>query len=197
MIVGDKSRFAIESEITKAYVHPGVRALGLFLIHAAGRCYGVRAPDATLLACSFDAIANRITRRGNHTAPFAAEPDAAKIADAFRDVVYAPDQEGKVFFGIPQPEFYGHFDSGRLVWATDGDEAFDDGSYVLQFDVADRVRLIAFRSCSEGYHHAPGTLSDVWLEAGEFYQILEKWRAAFEAEWASAPKIHEADIVWH
>ena len=32
-----------------------------------------------------------------------------------------------------------------LVSAPDGDEAFDDGSYVLQFDVGDRVRLIAFK----------------------------------------------------
>ena len=45
------------------------------------------------------------------------------------------------------------------MWAPDGDEPFDDASYVLQFDVKDRVRLIAFKS-SEGYLHDPATLSD-------------------------------------
>jgi hypothetical protein len=71
------------------------------------------------------------------------------------------------------------------------DEAFDDGSYVLQFDVGDRVRLIAFKS-DESYRHASGTLSDVWLPADEFYNVLREWRDAFEAAWMAAPKFPES-----
>jgi hypothetical protein len=71
----------------------------------------------------------------------------------------------------------------------DGDEAFDDGSFVLQFDVQDRVRLIAFRS-GAGYVHDPDTLSDVWLPADDFYRVLEQWHQAFDREWAAMPKAH-------
>jgi hypothetical protein len=31
----------------------------------------------------------------------------------------------------------------------------------------------------------------VWLEANEFYGVLERWREEFEAEWVSAPKTNE------
>jgi hypothetical protein len=71
--------------------------------------------------------------------------------------------------------------------APDGDEAFEDGSYVLQFDVKNRVRLIAFKS-DHSYSYDPGTLSDVWLAAEEFYGILKQWRDSFDSEWVSAPK---------
>jgi hypothetical protein len=73
------------------------------------------------------------------------------------------------------------------MWAPDGDAALDDGSYVLQFDVDDRVRVIAFR-CRENFLHDPATLSDVWLSADGFYNVLQQWHDAFEAEWESLPK---------
>jgi len=146
-----------------------------------------------MLACSFGEVENRIVRRGRHTAPFAIMPDAGSIADAYRDAIYAPNLETEFFFGIPQPEFRNLIHSNHLVWAPDGDEAFDDRSHVLHFDVEDRVRLIAFKSNEEGYHHDPRTLTDMWLEAAEFYRILERWSDAFEAEWDGAPKVSESD----
>jgi len=112
-----------------------------------------------------------------------------KIANAFRNAVYAEDQD-ESYFGIPSAKFSKLFDrdSNDLMWAPDGDEAFDDGSYVLQFDVKDRVRLIAFKS-SEGFVHDPATLSDVWLPADEFYRVLQQWQKAFDSEWAAMQKI--------
>jgi len=193
VIIGDTSRFAIESGMTKAYARLSFRALGFFVIYLGGRQYGVRASDATLLACSFGEVEDRIARSGRHTAPFAADADAGMIADAYRDAIYAPNQENERFFGFSQPEFRTLIRSHHLVWAPDGDEAFDDGSHVLHFDVKDRVRLIAFRSNEEGYHHNPRTLTDAWIDAVEFYHILAQWRDAFEKEWAAAPKISEAD----
>ena len=83
--------------------------------------------------------------------------------------------------------------SKRIIWAPDGDEAFDDGSYVLQFDVGDRVRLIAFKSCP-GHFYDRATLSDVSLAADDFYCVLQKWHDAFEAEWASMPKVSDAGV---
>jgi hypothetical protein len=143
-----------------------------------------------MLANSFDEVQARIGFRSKHVAPFATEPDAGAIADAFRNAIYADDQ-AEDYFGIPLAEFCNFFhQTSRVAWGP-GDEAFDDGSYVLQFDVDSRVRLIAFKS-DEGYRHAPGTLSDVWLPADDFYNVLHEWHDGFEAEWVSAPKFFES-----
>jgi Immunity protein 42 len=190
MIVGDPSHFAIESAITKAYTRLSFRALGFFVIHVGGRSYGVRSPDATMLACSFDQIQDRIAQRGKHTAPFAADSDAGEIADAFRSAIWSSDQENERFLGIPKRDFCTLIYSNHLMWAPDGDAAFDDSSYVLQFDIKDRVRLIAFR-CSETNHHDPRTLSDVLLEADEFYEVLQCWKDTFDAEWKAADKFQD------
>jgi len=192
MIIGTPSTFAIESRIAQAYERLSFRALGFFVLHLRGERYGVLAPDATMLACSLGEVEDRLARRGSHTAAFASEADGGKIADAFRDAIYAPDQEDKSFFGIPQPEFSEFLHGNHLIWAPDGDEAFDDGSYVLHFDVGDRVRLIAFR-CGEDHHHDPQTLRDVWLPASDYYGIIHQWRNAFIAEWQAAPKIPEEE----
>ena len=187
MIFGDPSVFAIESSITRAYEAPSLRALGFFVLHISGRRYGVWSPEATLLACSFDEVQERITRRGAHTTPFATESDAGSIANAIRKAIYAPNQDCELFFGMLAPKFSEFVASQRLIWAPDGDEAFDDGSYVLQFDFENRVRLIAFKS-GEEYHHDPLTISDRWLKADLFYGILGQWHEAFEAEWSTTPK---------
>ena len=210
MLVGDPSKFAIESSISIAYEELGARALGFFVIHIGGRRYGVHEPDASWLACSFDEVERRLAERGTHTAPFSSEPDAGKIADAQYDARYAPDQEDEWFFGIPHSEFNDSFYSKNLAWSP-GDEEFDDESSVFHFDIEDRVRLIGFRlkRCEEDYphdlkipssykgefhryQHDPETLSDIWLEAEKFYKVLADWRNAFEAEWKSTPKPFKA-----
>src|SRR5213592_1398943 len=153
MIVGNPSVLAIESEITQAYGELGRRALGFFVIHVDGRAYGVRSPDASMLGCSFNEVEGRIKNRGGHVVPFA-EFEAEKIAAAFRRAIYADDvRDTDHFFGLRTADFAEAIYSKRIQWAPDGDEAFDDGAHVLQFDVKDRVRVIAFRSSGKGFDH--------------------------------------------
>jgi hypothetical protein len=181
MMIGDSHVFAIESSITKVYEQLSLRALGYFVIFINGFCYGVHKPDATMLACSFDEVERRIRQRNRHIANFS-KMDADKIAYAFQNALYSNKQE-KSYFGITLTEFCKHFDrdANDLVWAPDGDEAFDDGSYILQFDVGDLVRLIAFKS--EGYSYDKTTLSEVWIESEKYYQLLQSWYEWFDAEW--------------
>jgi Immunity protein 42 len=185
MIVGNPSIFAIESGITHAYKRLSFRALGYFLIHIAGSSYGVRSPDASLLACSFDKVKERIGNRGRHIASFATGVSASEVAEAFCASIYWWNQEHKSFFGIPYIDFKKLVYSHRLIWAPDGDEAFDDGSFVLHFDVEDRVRLIGF---IHGPNETLENLVDIWVDADEFYSILSKWQNAFAAEWMATPK---------
>lgn len=186
VIIGDPSVIAIESKITQAYGRISFRALGLFVLHVGGHRYGVYEPDATMLACSFEAVERRITNRGSHSVAFADEADAAKIADAVHNAVYA-EVPYECCFGMPSGELVKSIHSNHIIWAPDGDEAFDDSSHVLQFDIQDRVRVIAFKYGDEGIL-IPTTLRDVWLAADAFYDILQQWHDAFASQWASAPK---------
>lgn len=179
MIVGASNTFAIESEIATAFEQPGFLALGQFLIHVSGEVYGVRQRDATMLACSVDAVADRIERQGTHVVPFSAM-DAANIAAAVRSAIYSDEQQLS-YFGIPLDEFVQLVYATNVIWAPDGDEAFDDGSLVLHFDIADNVRLIAFRS-DESNRPRLSSLREVWLSRADFYMTLSQWRQSFLEE---------------
>lgn len=186
MIVGDPSAFAIESEISCAFERVSFRALGFFVIHLGGKIYGVKSADATLLACSFEQVGTRIAARGKHVAPFSCHRDSGKIADAITSAIYGPESDDINSLGVSQTEVREVAHSNGVVWAPDGDEAFDDGSCVLQFDFENRVRLIGFKR--KNHRHEPSTLQDVWLEADSFYRLLSQWRSEFLAAWAAAPK---------
>jgi hypothetical protein len=85
------------------------------------------------------------------------------------------------------PKFEETIRAGKCEWAPDGDEAFDDSSYVLQFGVGDRVRLIAFRQNEEDGDIIVD-LEQAWLAASDFYDVLERWRACFLSEWQALLK---------
>jgi Immunity protein 42 len=185
MTIGDTSTFAIESKITRAFERPSWRGLGFFVIHVAGQSYGIKSPGQSMLACSFDEVGARIDGRGTHQAPFA-EAAAIDIANAYTSAVYLDNNGTETYFGMSEAQFTRMLCSNSLVWAPDGDEAFDDGSYVLQFEVGDRVRLIAFKRPDSLVEQA--SVREVWLSSDTFYKTLREWRASFLAEWESLPK---------
>jgi len=189
MIIGDPKTFAIKSVITEAYERPSLMALEYFVIHICGRSFGVQEPDATLLACSFDEVGRRIAERGSHNPPFPFDSSAGKIANSFIRSGYEPTHEdSEQFFEIVAPQFRKAITSKRLEWAPDGDAAFDDGSYVLQLEDLEKVRLIAYVSTPD-YVYDPESLMEVWLPSEDFYAILQSWRDRFEAEWREAHKV--------
>ena len=190
MIAGVPETFAIESGLTEAYERLGFRGLGYFVIHVCSHRYGVFAPDATMLAVLLDRVARRIDNRGRHTAPFAAF-DAAEVARSIIEALYTEEPERQKYLDMSPAELHRLVGTNDLMWAPNGDEAFDDGSWVLQFDVGDRVRLIAFKR-DEG-HPDPETLTDIWLPADHYYKILREWYENFEKEWASAPKVSDGN----
>lgn len=155
------------------------------MIHVAGQSYGIKAPGQSILACSFDQVGNRITGRGSHQAAFA-DAAAIDIANAYTSAIYLDTSGNETYFGMSEAQFTRTLDSNSLVWAPDGDEAFDDGSYVLQFDVGNQVRLIAFKR--PDWLVDPASVREVWLSSDTFYNTLREWRDAFMAEWESLPK---------
>jgi hypothetical protein len=187
MIVGNPSIVAIESRITLAYSSLSQRALGFFNIHISGQRYGIKRSDATLLACSFDAVRQRISRRGDHISPLASEDNARKLSDVVCMAIYSDECEEQFFKGMSCNYIRQHIHAHELIWAPDGDSAFDDGSHVLQFDANDKVRLIAFKTT--GIVSSPTTaVKEAWMNAEEYYAMLDTWQQRFEAEWLSTPK---------
>jgi hypothetical protein len=185
MTIGDTSTFAIESEITRAFARLSFRGLGFFVIHVAGQRYGINSPSQSMLACSFDEVGRRINGRGTHQAPFA-EAAAIEIASAYTSAAYLDNNRNETYFGMGEAQFTKTLYSNSLVWAPDGDEAFDDSSYVLQFDVGDRVRLIAFKRPDSLVD--PASMRETWLSSDTFYSTLRQWRDTFMTEWESLPK---------
>ena len=182
MIVGERSLFAIESEITRAVPNLSQRALGFFVIHISGRTFGIKQPDASMMGCSFNEVNDRLKRRGTHSTPVLDDIGAAEVAEAYLDAIHR-DTVRTDYFGLSRTKFVETVYSNAVTWAPDGDEAFDDGSHVLQFDIGSRVRLVAFVNTASP-DDMIGTISEEWLEAELFYNVLSRWREAFALEWA-------------
>lgn len=191
MLIGDPNEFAIEFEIFRAFESKSLLGLGYFVIYLGGVMYGVRKHDATALAVSFDEVGRRLEARGTHSVSYA-NADAHEIADAVRVAIYCePERADESFFGRSRDQFDRELGASRIQWAPDGDEAFDDGSHILQLDVGDRVRLIGFRfGCEAGVDSS--TVRDIWIGADRYYSLLSEWRAAFMRSWTAAPKEAEA-----
>lgn len=182
MIVGDRGKFALESEITHAYNGKSQMALGFFIIHIGGIEYGVRSPEASMLACSFHEVSERLLRRGTHSVPFELSCDALSIATSYLTGLYDEEPKQRDFLGMPAEKFTDALRAAAIGWAPDGDAAFDDGSHVLQFDLKERVRLIAFKN-TEAREDMAETLAEQWLDASLFYDVLRRWKSLFEVEW--------------
>ncbi len=162
--------------------------LGFFLVHLEGCSYGVVKPDATLLACSFDAVLNRLVKRGTHLANFSNESNGLLIAQTFYDVIYGDVCDKELLLGLSVCEFHNIISQNEIQWAPDGDAAFDDSSYILQFDLENKVRLISFK-VNESREISRDSLRDYSLNADDYYEVLKEWSSAFYAEWEIQSKI--------
>ncbi len=182
MKIGNPKKFAIESYISKIDKNQSIRGIGYFLIHIQEKQYGVKESDATALACSFDEVEKRISMRNKHIAPFSNIKESQLIAFNFQKALYAEDAEMSDYFGLSYNEFDDFIHNNNLLWAPDGDEAFDDGSHVIQFDVKNKVRLIGFKT-TPNYSYDEHSLSDLWIEIEEYYDVLNKWYVQFKNEW--------------
>lgn len=171
--VGNKESFALESHIEAISPNASQVALGFFVIHLQSKEFGVRKPDATMLGCSIESVKERIQNRGRHLAPFGLELSAIALAQSVVEVLYADVREEE-YFGIDTASFERILEDGRLLWAPDGDEAFDDGSKVIQYDDHGYVRLIGFRYDGD-FRVNPESFAEVTISAEEYYGVLSQW----------------------
>ena len=101
--------------------------------------------------------------------------------------LYEEARQSEFFFGISASELRTVLTSSEIVWAPDGDEAFDDGGHVLQLDLGNEVRLIAFKNRPTA-DDSFSSLREVRMTANVFYGLLSEWYSRFETEWRQALK---------
>jgi len=160
--------------------------IGYFLIQIKGVSYGVKKDDATALACSYDAVIHRLEMRGKHIAPddliILPGLELAQVTNG--SLYYRIEKQDSWEFSIPRDELADTIYKNNLIWAPDGDEAFDDGSRVFQFDIDnENVRLIGYRTTD--YNIDIHTLSDLKMNSNEFYSTLKEWSDGFYKKWQS------------
>lgn len=186
-LIGNRECFAIESRISIAYAIHDYNASGSFVIHIGGKTYGIDAHDATDLGCSLLRVEERLATRGGHASHIADYINAGEIADAAYGSLFGRGDIEYSSLGLPKEYLENELREKKLFWVPNGDAAFDDGSFILQIDIGEQVRLIGFR-LGELPRHDPATLADVRISSDEFYGILESWRCIYKAQWYNLPK---------
>jgi hypothetical protein len=113
--------------------------------------------------------------------PLVAGAKADAIVEAFRVLRYDEQPSKRNFFGITASEVQNIFTLNEIMWVPDGDEAFDDGSHILQFDEGDKVRLVAFLN-TENPTELMGSIVEKWIYPDVYYGILSQWLSLFEVK---------------
>jgi len=180
MLIGEPEVFAIESFVNKVYPSTSFLALGYFSIYISSGVYGVRLPEASMLGCSFNSVQRRIEQRGLHLLPSVSNSEASVISEFVQNAIYSENPYDRVL-DMSREEFMESLCKREILWAPDGDEAFDDGSHILQIDEGDKVRLIAFVN-DENIEFLRRSVSEIYLSQDAFYHILEEWIGAFQKE---------------
>ncbi|MEN2711105.1 hypothetical protein ACQKOH_06405 [Sphingomonas sp. NPDC092331] len=185
ILTGDRTALAIESYVDEFIASRSQMGIGYFLIHAGGKRYGVEDPRACAMGSSYSEVLSRLRREGEHVLTFASRIDARDLAIHVVNHIYDRGFSEPV---LP-PEWKQEIDAllyaNALIWAPDGDAAFDDGSHVLQIDDGDKVRIIAFVN-ADTQGELESSLADVTTERAHYYAVLREWAQKFELQWMNS-----------
>ena len=176
--VGNPDVFAVEFGVTTPLENSNQLALGYFVYWVAGNVYGVREDDATLLAASYHAIADRLSRSGRHESRLSNLPKDVLIS-AYLGQIYGVTGGSRV--AIEETDFEGEVRAKELIMAPDGDAAFDDGSHILQFDKGGMVRIVAFKNRGALDKIIADSI-ELSLNSDTFYDILDGTLSEFDRE---------------
>lgn len=191
MIVGDPAVFAIESSIAEAYEEPNRQAIGTLVIHVAGRCFGVRDPQAVFLTFPLQWVRSTIRHRGKHRADIDPTIPLAAMFEAVMSIWLAKDREKRTHFGLTANELSDRLFSSGVLWVPNSGTNMSDHTHCLLFDCGDRTRVIAFKypfldepTFAEVWQSA----AEAWLSADTFYGILATWLGRYEDERSAKTK---------
>lgn len=188
MLIGNKNTFAIEWQITTAYSNPSLLGLGFYSVFVGNRLFGIQGDEATLLACSYDAVLTRIRNRGKHRDDRLDAESPQKILGGYCCAMFGDSDAYDRISDMSAEDFTAAINSTGILFAPDGDQAFDDGSIILHLDRVDSVILVAGKSTKACGVIDEGSVVQVSLEADYFYGCLAEWKMAVDKEMGSMAK---------
>lgn len=174
----DWQGFLIDAGIGCFVESASILALGYFNICIGETRYGKAELDATGMGCSYDEVVRRWRERRRSVFPELGVLPARQMAEAYLTYQYLDADPDRTYCGLVRHEFGNRLIESKVVWAPDGDEAFDDDSCVLQFDIGDQVRIVGFKGVD--FEELDDTISEIYLPAVEFYELLRLWIVDFE-----------------
>jgi hypothetical protein len=182
ILVGDVNIIAVESYVDQFLPAKGQLGVGYFIIHVAGRVFGVKDRRASVLGNSYYEVCERIGRRGKHDLSFSGQVDAKELSLSVLNILYDRGFKKFPLSTELETEMERVLYTSNIIWAPDGDEAFDDGSHVLQIDEGRHARVIALVN-HETEDLTIDSIVELRISADEFYEILYSWSRKFEEEW--------------
>lgn len=185
ILVGSCEYFAIESYADEFIASESQMAVGYFVIYADGKRYGVHNSRACVLGNSYDEVISRIKREGTHKFISSSQTDAIDLAIHVVNFIYDRGFQESAIQSEWKHELDEALYTNSLVWAPDGDAAFDDGSHVIQIDEGENVRIVAFVN-AETQNELEESVADIRIERDAFYDMLRTWSKHFDCQWRNS-----------
>lgn len=176
MLFGNKEKFAIEFEVKEIYHDKRFIGDGFFVVYIDGFMYGRKEDDAT----SFGAI--RGTLRESHDSffhlknPFFHYKDF-ETCDKYYDCSYRlvnryTEDNLKDFRDVYKIGYEHNGERFIVSWAQ-MEEAFDDGSFVLQLNEGDSVRLLGFKTSDDETYNIENVHGAI-IQKEKFSSIIQE-----------------------
>jgi hypothetical protein len=164
--------------VTEVFSDVQNNLLGYFVVYIQGQRYGVYEPDATLLGNSIGTVRQRVANMGSHTLGISIDFPEKQLIDWYIKCYGDLLSPCRDILGDDGLKLWDEFNRNKILWAPDGDEAFDDGSHVFHFDFGRIVRLIGCTYVN--YLPIENSIRSICLPSSDFYEILDRWQASFE-----------------
>lgn len=166
-MTGDVRTFAIDTALHPECLRTHQEAFGRHQLWVGGQVYGRHDEDASCLAATFDNTVRIFQERGSFELPGPISPiEALELA---HKVIFLGDELLPMHLR-PFINSCGYW--SRRLLAPDGEEAFDDGAFVMPIEHRGDVIIAAAFSNAHGLI---GPISEARMIADDFYQVLGGW----------------------
>ncbi len=176
MLFGNKEKFAIEFEVKEIYHDKRFIGDGFFVVYIDGFMYGRKEDDATSFGCIRSTLKYFDVLQSPSKNPFN-KYECYELCDKFYDTAYRMERrykEEEIKDFIKEAEItYDKRENCLLDYWTPMEEAFDDGSFVLQLNEGDSVRLLGFKTSDDETYNIENVHGAI-IQKEKFSSIIQE-----------------------
>lgn len=188
MLFGDKKVFGIEFEVKELYHNKSFIGDGFFVVYIDGFMYGIREDDASSFGAILWTLKESCSSFIHMKNPFNNFEDF-EICDKFYDANYRSEnrypEKTKMDYDctyLVKPgcdERDGNLANRFLIYWAQMEEAFDDGSFILQINEEKYIRILGFKASAnydvENVHSAKVPIEDFFSTLQSVITELERY----------------------